>query len=309
MTSDAGAGSSAVRLDDVRMRFGDVEALAGLTLDIARGKATVLLGPNGAGKTTAIRLRQGLGKPTSGSVQVFGADPQAPAARRRVGVMMQVAKVPENLKVIEHIDTFRAYYPNPLPRAELVELAGLAGLAGYERRFFGRLSGGEQQRVLFALAMAGNPDLLFLDEPTVGMDVDTRRAFWKQVRRLKDEGRTILLTTHYLEEADALADRIVVLDHGRIIADGSPSEIKKKVSGHRITCRTRLALAEIRALAGVTLALHDDDLTLIDTDHLEAVLRAMLTRDETLSDLAIKGAALEDAFVAITNAGKSEESH
>ena len=280
------------------------QALKSVDLDIQPGEIFALLGPNGAGKTTAIRLMLGLGRPTSGSVEVFGADPQSRASRRRVGVMMQVAKVPENLKVIEHIDTFRAYYPNPLPRAELVELAGLAG---YENRFFGRLSGGEQQRVLFALALAGNPDLLFLDEPTVGMDVDTRRAFWKQIRRLKDEGRTILLTTHYLEEADALADRVVVLDHGRIIADGTPAQIKKQVSGHRITCRTALSLAKIQTIAGVNLATREDEVTTVDTDRLEDVLRALLIQDATLSDLAVKGAALEDAFVALTNAGKSKE--
>ena len=287
----------AVSLEGVHVRYGAVHVLKGLDLAIERGKVTVLLGPNGAGKTTAIRLMLGLISPASGTVRLFGADPKAPAARRRTGVMMQIAKVPETLKVAEHIDTFRSYYPHPLPRAKLIELAGLQG---FERRLFGKLSGGEQQRVLFALALAGDPDLLFLDEPTVGMDVEARRTFWTQVRRLREEGRSILLTTHYLEEADALGDRIVVLDQGRIVADGTPAQIKQKTSRRLIRCRTALSDAQIRLIPGVEQVSRDGETALIHTSQLEAVLRPLLAQDMTLSSLEITGAALEDAFIAIT---------
>jgi ABC-2 type transport system ATP-binding protein len=295
---DSSLGSAAdfaVHMRGVAFRHGPTQVLTGLDLDIERDKVTVLLGPNGAGKTTTIRLMLGLLKPAEGEVRLFGADPARREARRRVGVMMQVAKVPETLRVREHIDIFRSYYPHPLSQAALIDLAGLGGLEG---RLFGQLSGGEQQRVLFALALAGDPDLLFLDEPTVGMDVETRRAFWGQIRALRDQGRSILLTTHYLEEADALADRVVVLNSGRIVADGSPAQIKQHTRGRRITCRSRLTEAAVCAIPAVETASRDGDTLTVTTDRLEAVLRILL--DPTLSDLEITGAALEDAFVAVT---------
>ena len=215
--------SSCAELCGAVVAYDGVRALDGVDLVIDAGRITVLLGPNGAGKTTVIRLLLGLLAPTAGTARVFGRDPRDPVARRRTGVMMQVAKVPETLRVHEHIDVFRSYYPAPLGRAALIEAAGLTGL---ERRLYGQLSGGEKQRVLFALALAGDPSLLFLDEPTVGMDVVARRAFWQRVRALRSAGRAVLLTTHYLEEADALADRIVVLDRGRIAADDTPQALR-----------------------------------------------------------------------------------
>ena len=169
----------------------------------------------------------GLLKPDAGAVRVFGQDPRTAENRWRTGVMLQVAQVPETLRVREHIDLFSSYYPHPLPMAEII---GTASLRGIENRFFGELSGGQKQRVLFALAICGDPDLLFLDEPTLGLDVQARRALWGQIRWLLSRGKSILLTTHYLEEADALADRVAVINNGRVIANGTPAEIKKNTS-------------------------------------------------------------------------------
>jgi ABC-2 type transport system ATP-binding protein len=207
----------------VTKNYGMVEALRGLDLTIRPGELVALLGANGAGKTTAVRALLGLSKPTAGEVRVFGGDPRDPRSRTRIGAVLQVARVPETLRVREHIHLFSSYYPNPRPIAEVIEAAGLQGL---EKRKFGELSGGQQKRVLFALALCGNPDLLVLDEPTVGLDVEARRALWKQIRAFIAGGRSVLLTTHYLAEAEALASRVVVIHKGVAMAEGTPQEIK-----------------------------------------------------------------------------------
>ena len=206
-------------------RFGAVEALRGIDLTIGRGELVALLGPNGAGKTTAVRILLGLARPTAGSAWVFGRDPGSQEARLRRGALLQVAKVPETLRVREHIELFSSYYRNPLPLEETVDAAGLGGL---EHRLFGELSGGQKQRVLFALAICGNPDLLFLDEPTAGLDVEARRALWGRIRGFVARGGSVLLTTHHLDEADALAHRVAVIDRGLIVAEGTPAEIKTR---------------------------------------------------------------------------------
>jgi len=199
-------------------------ALSSIDLQLKSGEVLALLGPNGAGKTTAVKLLLGLLKPSVGAVNVFGSDPADSKARARMGAMLQSASVPDTLRVKEHIDLFSSYYPRPLPLPQIIARAGLQRL---ENRFYCDLSGGEQRRLLFALALCGNPDLLFLDEPTTGLDIESRRGMWAQIRALRDAGKTVLLTTHYLEEADQLADRIVVLKHGKIAADGTPAEIKQ----------------------------------------------------------------------------------
>lgn len=210
-------------LTAVTKRYGDVEALCGIDLTIRPGECLALLGANGAGKTTAVRILLGLAAPTSGTARVFGGNPRDAVNRVRTGAMLQVARVPETLRVREHLDLFASYYPAPLPMAQVIETAGLVGL---ENRLFGKLSGGQKQRVLFALSLCGDPDFLMLDEPTVGLDVETRRGLWKQIRKLVDAGKSVLLTTHYLAEAEALADRVVVLHRGSIVAEGTPSQIK-----------------------------------------------------------------------------------
>ncbi|MBD5653586.1 MAG: ABC transporter ATP-binding protein [Candidatus Eremiobacteraeota bacterium] len=212
------------RLRAASKRYDDFVALDRLDLELHAGETLALLGPNGAGKTTAIRLLLGLGRPTSGSATIFGHDPRSAASRIRVGAMLQVANVPATLTVREHVTLFSSYYPRPLPLARTLSLAMLERLAS---RRFGDLSGGERQRLFFALAICGDPDVLFLDEPTVGLDVETRRQLWGSVRELVVRGKSILLTTHYLEEADALADRVVMLAHGAVLASGTPRELKK----------------------------------------------------------------------------------
>jgi ABC-2 type transport system ATP-binding protein len=211
-------------LSHITKRYGNgVVALDDLSLNLHRGEIVALLGPNGAGKSTAVKLLMGLSSPTSGTVRIFDADPRQTATRLRTGVMLQVGKAPEMLRVREHINIFRGYYPNPMSYADLVRAAGLEGI---ESRMFGQLSGGQKQRVLFALALAGDPDLIFLDEPTVGLDIEARRGMWAEIRSLAARGKTVLLTTHYLEEADALAHRIIVINKGRVICEGTPAEVK-----------------------------------------------------------------------------------
>ncbi len=289
--------SPAAELAEVVYRYGKVTALAGVDLALAPGQITALLGPNGAGKTTVVKLLLGLLRPQAGRVRLFGGDPASLAARRRAGAMMQVGKVPETLKVREHLELFRAYYPAPMPLAELVERAGLTGL---EERLYAKLSGGQKQRLLFGLALAGNPDLYFLDEPTVGLDVEARRGLWREIRRLRAAGKTILLTTHYLEEADALADRVVVLRGGRIVADGSPSEIKTRALLRRVSCRTTLDPTQVGAWAEVR-SIHVDGLRLsLLTPDAEALVRHLLAGDPRLGDLEVASAGLEEAFLVLT---------
>jgi ABC-2 type transport system ATP-binding protein len=286
-------------LRGVTKRYGAVAALDRVDLALAPGEVTALLGPNGAGKTTTVRLMLGLVKPSAGTALLFGGDPLAAKNRRRTGVMLQVSKVPETLKVVEHIHLFSSYYPNPMSIDEVVEIAGLTGI---ENRKFGELSGGQRQRVLFALAICGNPSLLFLDEPTVGLDVESRRSFWAQIRGLAGRGCSILLTTHYLEEADALADRVVVIANGSIIADGTSAEIKARAAGKQVRCRTRLSGAELASLPGVKSVRRDGDVTFMLTGEPERAVRELHARDAALSDLEITGAKLEEAFLALTSA-------
>ncbi|HXS97372.1 MAG TPA: ABC transporter ATP-binding protein [Candidatus Limnocylindrales bacterium] len=209
----------------VTKSYGPVRALRGVDLTIDAGEILALLGPNGAGKTTAVRILLGLTEATSGRASVFGYEPSSMDARVRRGAMLQIGKVPETIKVREHIELFSAYYPNPMSMAQIVAAAGLQGI---ENRLFGELSGGQKQRVLFALAICGNPQLLCLDEPTVGLDVEARRALWRSIRAFQARGGSVLLTTHYLDEADALANRIAVIAEGRIVAQGTPAEIKRR---------------------------------------------------------------------------------
>jgi ABC-2 type transport system ATP-binding protein len=284
-------------LDNITKSYGSTTALDGLSLALRPGEVVALLGPNGAGKSTAVRLMLGLASPTSGNVRIFGSDPRNNVTRTRVGAMLQVARVVEALKVREHIDLFRSYYPRPLPFAEIVRIAQLEGI---EDRMFGKLSGGQKQRVLFALALCGDPDLIFLDEPTVGLDIEARRGLWQQIRILAARGKTVLLTTHYLEEADALAHRIVVINKGRIVSEGTPNEIKRMSGGRQIRCRTRLTTDFLLTLPNVTSVIENAAITTITTQHAEQVIREMLLADPTLSSLEIASPALEDAFLALT---------
>jgi ABC-2 type transport system ATP-binding protein len=285
------------KLHSVTKRYGPITALDNFSLELGAGEVVALLGPNGAGKTTAVRLLLGLIAPNTGSVRVLGRDPRDAETRTRIGAMLQVARVPEMLRVREHIDLFRSYYPHPLPAAEVLRIAKLEGIAD---QLFGKLSGGQKQRVLFGLALCGNPDLIFLDEPTVGMDIESRRGLWDQVRALSAAGKTILLTTHYLEEADMLANRIVVINRGKLLCEGTSAEIKNRVSGRKIRCVTQLDLEFLRTLPSVSDVQQDREAVVIVAEDPERVVREMLLRDETLQGLEVSSGALEDAFLELT---------
>jgi len=284
-------------LENVNKNYGEIKALRNVEFRVRAGEVVALLGPNGAGKTTAVKLLLGLLQPNSGRARVFGGDPTNPENRMRTGAMLQVGRVPETLRVREHIDLFSSYYPNPMPPAEVLAAVGLEKLGD---RKFGDLSGGQRQRVLFGLAICGDPDLLFLDEPTVGLDVEARRMLWDEIRRMVTRGKTVLLTTHYLQEADALADRVAVINQGAIIAQGTPSEIKAKTAGKRIRCITSLDLNILRQIPGVTEAKEDREAVEIHAIEAEPVVRELLARDARLSGLEITSAGLEEAFLALT---------
>lgn len=281
-------------------RRGKTLALDGLDLAIRPGQCVALLGPNGAGKSTSVALLTGRLRPDAGEARLFGVDPHDLEARGRLGVMLQEAGLPRTLTVREQVALFRGYYAKPRPLDEIIRLAGLEGL---ERRRCGALSGGQQRRVQFALAIAGRPDLLVLDEPTTGMDIDARRALWTAVRGEIARGAAVLLTTHHLDEAEALADRIVVIDKGRVIADGSPEAIKARVSGVAIRCRTRLSDGDLSALAHVTGVSRDGGRVTLLTSSAPATLRELLARDETIDDLTVSGASLEDAVTRLVQTG------
>jgi ABC-2 type transport system ATP-binding protein len=293
----APAGQPIARLHSVSKHYGRVTALDNLNLSLYPGEIVALLGPNGAGKTTVVRLLLGLAAPNNGSVRVMGNDPRDAEARASIGAMLQLTRVPETLRVREHIDLFRSYYPNPLPAPEVVRIARLEGL---ENTFYGKLSGGQKQRVLFALALVGNPRLVFLDEPTVGMDIESRRALWERIRTLAAQGKTVLLTTHYLEEADALASRIVVIGKGRILAEGTPTEIKHRVTGRRICCITDLDLEFLRSLPSVLSVEQDRESAVIIAGEAERVALELLRNDPALRGLEISAPGLEEAFLALT---------
>jgi len=283
-----------------------VRALRGVNFRVRAGEVVALLGPNGAGKTTAVKLLLGLLQPNSGKVRVLGGDPTNPENRMRTGAMLQVGRVPETLRVREHIDLFSSYYQNPMPAAAVLAAAGLENLS---ERKFGDLSGGQRQRVLFALAICGNPDLLFLDEPTAGLDVEARRMLWERIRQLVGCGKTVLLTTHYLQEADALADRVAVINKGEIIAEGSPSDIKAQTAGKRIRCITSLTIDSLRQIPGVTEVKEDREAVELHTPEAEPVLRELLARDANLSGLEVSAAGLEEAFLALTQDSSKNGNH
>jgi ABC-2 type transport system ATP-binding protein len=296
--------AASARLCGVTRRFGDVVALDDVDIAVRDGELLALLGPNGAGKTTAISLLLGLVMPTSGQAELFGRQPRDVRVRRRTGAMLQGAQLGGHARVGEMIALYSGYYPKPLPLAETLRLSGLEDVA---TRPVAKLSGGQQQRLRFALAICGDPELLFLDEPTAGMDVEARQTLWAAVRGLKQQGRSIVLTTHYLEEADALADRIVVVHHGRVIADGSPADIKRSVAQRRIRCVTVLNDGQIANLPGVMRIERSVERVDIVAAEPEVVLRRMFELDPDLHDLEVTGARLEEAFLSLTQDPTAKE--
>ena len=291
-------GGPAVELSGASKRYGDVIAVDDVSLTINPGELVAMLGPNGAGKTTSIHLMLGMRNPTSGKARLFGLDPKDLKARSRIGVMLQESGVPGMLRVEELVGLFCSYYPHPLRATQAIAMAGLEEKA---KTLVKDLSGGQHQRLYLALALCGDPEVLFLDEPTVGMDVEGRRRFIQEIGDLGARGRTIVLTTHYLEEADQLARRVIVIDRGHVIADSSPAQIKARVAGKRVTFTTPQP-ADEHLLAGLplnSLQVEDHRVRLL-TNEPEAVLRELFRRGLEMRDLEVAGADLEEAFVAMT---------
>jgi len=287
-----------VELANATKRYGALLAVDNVSLAIGTGEVVAMLGPNGAGKTTSINLMLGLRSPTSGTARLFGMDPRDLRARSRVGVMLQESGVPGMLRVDEIVRLFCTYYPHPLPPAQAIAMAGLQEKS---RTLVKDLSGGQHQRLYLALALCGDPEVLFLDEPTVGMDVEGRRRFLSEIADLGERGRTIVLTTHYLEEADQLAKRVIVIDHGHVIADSTPAEIKARVAGKRVTFTTERRLEETQ-LSGLPLnsIQLDQHRVRLLTNQPEEVLRELFRRGIDVHELEVAGADLEEAFVAMT---------
>ena len=287
-----------VSLSGLDKSFGAVHAVRGVDLDIAPGETVALLGPNGAGKSTTLDMLLGLTRPDHGSVNLFGMDPAEAVATGAIGAMLQTGSLIGQLTIGELVRLAASLYPSPLAVDDVLAITGLTDIA--DRRTEG-LSGGQTQRVRFAIAIAGDPDLLVLDEPTVALDVEGRHAFWSTMRGFPRGGKTVVFATHYLEEADAFADRIVLMAHGRIVADGSTTEIKARVG--RKTIRASLPDVPLDVLArvpGVTSTERHGETVILTCDDSDAALRELLAQFPTVHDIEVLGANLEAAFLALT---------
>jgi ABC-2 type transport system ATP-binding protein len=287
----------AAALGGVVKRYGATTALDGIDLRIERGRVTALLGANGAGKSTTVAVLLGLTRPDAGRVRLLDGSPQQLAMRRRIGVMLQSAALPDTLRVRELLRLTSSYYPRA---RSLVEVARWAGITDLLTRFYGRLSGGQQRRVQFALAVCGRPELLFLDEPTTGLDIEARETLWNVIRVLVAEGCAVLLTTHYLEEAEALAHRVAVLVRGRIVADGTTDEVRAQGVRRRIRCITGVSAEEARRWPGVSGATRQDGKLEVEASVAEPVVRRLLDLDPGLAELEVRRAGLAEAFIQLT---------
>jgi ABC-2 type transport system ATP-binding protein len=296
------SAEAAVRLQAVTKSYGAVRAVNGIALEIRRGETVALLGPNGAGKTTTITMLLGLLKPTSGSVEIFGRAPDAAARQSRVGAMMQEGKLLPGVKVGELLDFVRRLHPAPLPKDKLIELADLDGL---EKRRVDRLSGGQTQRVRFALAIAGNPDLLVLDEPTSALDVEARRQFWASMHAYAEEGHTVLFATHYLEEAQDFASRLVIIAQGRIIADGTVPEIQARYGQTQVFFTLEQEGAGgFDHLPGVQQSEVMGERVTLHTRDVDATVRALVNSTLPWKEIDIKTNDLEDIFISLVHQGQ-----
>jgi ABC-2 type transport system ATP-binding protein len=281
------------RAEQATRRYGDVLALDRVDLDVRAGEMVGLLGPNGAGKSTLISLLVGLRRPDSGRVELFGGDPREPARRRQIGVTPQETGLPPTLRVGEVVDFVTAHFPDPVPRAELL---GRFGIDDLTRRQTGGLSGGQKRRLAVALAFAGRPRLVFLDEPTTGLDVEARRSLWDGIRSFHDQGGTVLLTSHYLEEIEALARRMVVIGAGRVLADDTVASVRGMVGVRRVS----MVAGELPPLPGVVGVERADGRTHLLTTDADRLVRDLVGAGVDFADLEIRPTSLEEAFLSIT---------
>ncbi|EDY57644.1 MULTISPECIES: ABC transporter ATP-binding protein [Streptomyces] len=296
-----------VAFDQVSKAYGEVRAVDGLDLTLRPGETVALLGPNGAGKSTTLDLLLGLKQPDSGSVRLFGTSPREAIVAGRVGAMLQSGGLMDEVTVAELVRLACDLHPKPYRPTEVLSRAGIAQIAD---RKVNKLSGGQAQRVRFALATAGDSDLIVLDEPTTGMDVTTRQAFWATMREQADQGRTVLFATHYLEEADAIADRVLVLHRGRLLADGTAAEIKAKAGARRIAFDLEGAIDEgpLRALPFLTSIDISGQTVRIQSTDADATVHALYGLGVYPRNLEVAGLGLEQAFVAITEAEEAKQS-
>jgi ABC-2 type transport system ATP-binding protein len=278
--------------------FGAVRAVRGLDLELRRGSTVALLGPNGAGKTTTIDMMIGLTRPDAGTISLFGRSPAEAVRAGMIGAMTQTGQLIEYLSVRELITMMAAIYPAPLDVEEALQISGADQFADRQTR---KLSGGETQRVRFAIALVADAELLVLDEPTVALDVEGRRDFWSAMRAFAARGKTVVFATHYLEEADAYADRVVLMSHGRIVADGAPTEIKATVGGRIIRATLPgVDLATLHALTGVTGVDRKGDAITLNCSDSDATLRDLFATFPLIRDVEVRGAGLEEAFLELT---------
>ncbi len=295
----AGTGQvMAVSLRGVRKNFGHVEAVRGIDLDVASGEIVAFLGPNGAGKTSTIDIILGLSRPTAGAVAVYGMQPRQAISRGLVSAVMQTGGLLKDLTVAETARYTASLFAESTPVDEALQRAGITSIAN---RKVGKCSGGEQQRLRFAMALLPDPELLILDEPTTGMDVEGRRSFWAAIRQDAEQGRTVLFATHYLEEADAYADRIILVRHGQIVADGTSAQVKAMAAGRTVRATlpgaSEVALSAIPGADSVEIR---GDTVLVHASDSDAVARHLLTATAA-RDLEITTRGLEDAFIALTS--------
>ncbi|MFD8764864.1 ABC transporter ATP-binding protein [Streptomyces mirabilis] len=296
--TQTGGTERAVSFTGAVKAFGAVRAVDGVDLEIGRGETVALLGRNGAGKSTTISLLLGLNEPDEGTVALFGGPPEAAVRAGRVGAMLQETRPVPRVTVRELVSFVAGRYPAPLPVADALELAGIGDLAG---RRVDRLSGGQVQRVRFAVALAGNSDLIVLDEPTAALDVEARRAFWDSMRSYARRGHTVLFSTHYLEEADAHADRILVIDHGRLVADGTGEQLKRSVGGNLVSFDLAGRGTEgLTLLPGVVSVEVRGDRALLRTDDSDATVLALAGLG-AIRGLEVVPASLDDAFMVLTS--------
>jgi ABC-2 type transport system ATP-binding protein len=302
------AESAGIQLTNLTKSYGEVRAVRGINLTINRGETLALLGPNGAGKTTTIDMMLGLVRPDAGSVSLFGASPRAAVEAGTVSGMLQTGSPPEYLSVRELVTMIASLYPNPLAVKDVLTHVGIAEIAD---RPTNKLSGGQTQRVRMAIALVANSEMLVLDEPTAALDVEGRRDFWESIRDVAAQGKTIIFATHYLEEADAYADRIVLMARGQIVADGPPTEIKARVGGR--TIRATLPGVErsaLEAIPGVANAEQRGEAFVIkcaDATSSDTALRSLLNQYPQARDIEVRGAGLEEAFLNLTGDDGTDE--
>ncbi len=300
------ASAWAVECHDLHKRYGNLDAVAGVSFEVRPGEVFGLLGPNGAGKTTTIEILEGIRAPDAGDVRVLGLDPWRDGRRvkSRIGVQLQTASLYPYLTVGELIDLFGRFFPRRLPTHQLLDMLELGEKVDAQTR---TLSGGQQQRLSVALALVNDPELVFLDEPTTGLDPAARRSLWEIVRRLRAEGRSVLLTTHYMEEADALCDRLAIMDHGRILELGTAGELVNRrfhEQAVHFTAIPGMEAAELRSFPGVARVAHEDGEVLLYTSDVPATIGAVLAAADGLgaapTDLGVRRPTLEDVFLELT---------